>query len=325
MKDFDLLTERGKIRRYRSVLIQALEEYVLEDVSIRFISNESKPVFRVSTSSGSFAAKFHNPKEHTHSQMASELDFLAYVSRDSGLRIETPLANREGSFITEVRSSLLPDPVAVALCSWVPGAQLKSDVSARSYERLGRCAALLHKASSVFRPGRGFHILTNDTVFYWDKETIISKHDDKLLPKHRQDVFRKSVQFAEDAIAKVWKSGKPIVIHNDLHPCNIKLHKGDLSMYDFEDITWGFPQQDIGTAMYYIRFRDDYIDLLAAFRAGYEQVLPWPLDSEDQLDRFVAARILMLANYVVNFNLRPKKHLPEFEKKLRMLIEKNAA
>ncbi len=92
-------------------------------------------------------------------------------------------------------------------------------------------------------------------------------------------------------------------------------------MYDFEDMTWGFPEQDIGTAVYHIRFRDDYRDLLGAFRAGYEHKRPWPLNTDGQLDSFVIARLLMFANYVVNYKINPAKHLPRFEVELSTLLD----
>mgnify|MGYP001032883170 CR=1 FL=1 len=98
------------------------------------------------------------------------------------------------------------------------------------------------------------------------------------------------------------------------------MHGSNLSLFDFEDITWGFPEQDIGTAMYHVRFRNDYPELLAAFREGYEQVYSWPLGSDRQLDLFVIARLLMFANYVVNFNISPIKWLPLFEEKLNALL-----
>ena len=325
MQDFKSLTKRGKAQRYRRALTQALKAYPVEVRSLRFISLESKSVYRVYTDSGCFAAKFHDPREHALSQMMGEMQFLDHVSKHSELCIETPLANTKGEFVTEIKSIWLPEPAHVALCSWVPGSQLKDFISIRSYRHLGKCSAMLHKASPSFRPGREFGILTNNQVFYWDKETILSRQDRELLPKQRQNLFRKGAQLAQKAIKKIWRSGKPIIIHNDLHPCNVKVHRGNLSLYDFEDITWGFPVQDIGTAMYHIRFRNDYPELLGAFREDYEHVLPWPLDSDQQLDRFVIARLLMFANYVVNFNINPIKHLPQFETKLKTLLNGKAS
>ncbi|MGD8628314.1 MAG: phosphotransferase [bacterium] len=321
MKQFSELTKRGKILRYRSVALQALESYPVRVRSMRFISSGSKPVFRVDTDSGRYAVKFHNPLEHKLPQMMGELRFLSHVARVSGLDVETPLRNRSGKLVTVVRSPLLPEPAYVAVCRWVSGRALADFISVGAYRNLGRCAAMLHRAARSFRPGKNFDILVNDRVFYWDKETILSLDDKKLLPKRRQDLFRKGARLVDREIKRTWKNRKPVVIHNDLHPCNIKVHRGALSIFDFEDITWGFPEQDIGTAIYHVRFEKNYPGLLGGFRAGYEGVLPWPFGSGRQLELLAAARVLMFANYVINYNINPAKYLRIFERKLRTILE----
>ena len=323
MKDFDSLTRRGKGQRYRKALVEGLQAYPVEMKSIRLMSLETKPVFRIHADSGSYAAKFHDPTEHVLSQMMGELQFLDHIARNSELCVETPLANIHGELVTEVSSSWLPDIAHFAICSWVPGRHLKDELSVRSYRYLGISSAMLHKASLSFEPKSDFRILINDKVFYWDKETILSRRDTALLPSSRQKLFKEGARVAQSAIAKRWNSGsKPIVIHNDLHPCNIKLHKDRLSIYDFEDITWGYAGQDIGTAMYHIRFRKDYPRFLEAYREGYEQVTSWPIESDQQLDSFVIARLLMFANYTVNYNIRPRHYLPVFEKRLDSLLSR---
>jgi len=323
MKDFSALTKRGKIQRYGRVLIDSLQDYPIKVKSMKFISMHTKPVFRIYTRTGSYAAKFHDPTEHVYSQMMGELRFLDHISRNSNLCVETPLVNKRGDLVTSVKSIWLPETAHFALCSWVLGRQLKDETSIRSYYYLGISSATLHNVSASFRPGSEFSILTNNKVYYWDKETILSRKESKLLPKHRQDIFIKATQIAQKAIGKKWKSGKkPIVIHNDLHPCNIKLRGDRLSIFDFEDVTWGYDVQDIGTAMYHIRFREDYCDLLKAFKKGYEQVQKWPIENDEQLDSFIMARLLMFANYVVNYNIRPHKYLPEFELKLKTMLNK---
>jgi len=321
MKPFSELTERGKTLRYRKVAGEALKAYPVRVRSVRFISSGSKPVFRVDTASGRYAVKFHNPEEHKLPQMMGELRFLSHVARVSGLDVETPLPNRRGDLVTVVESPLLPEPAYVAVCHWVPGRALANFISVPAYRNLGRCAASLHKAARSFRPGKAFDILVNDRVFYWDKETILSLTDKKLLPKPRQDLFRRGARLVGREIKRTWKDRKPTVIHNDLHPCNVKIHKGGLSIFDFEDITWGFPEQDIGTAIYHVRFERDYPRLLDGFRDGYEQELPWPFRSERQLELLVAARLLMFANYVINYNIKPAKYLRIFERKLGVILE----
>ena len=320
MKDFGSLTKLGKARRYRWALVRALEEYPIEAKSLNPVSFDSRPVYRVCTHERCYAAKFYNPSQHLLAQLLGEVQFLDHISGNGDSNIETPFPNRFGGFVTEIKGPWLPEPAYIVLYGWLPGRQLRNHIYTRSYRHLGRCSAWVHKASSDFTPDWEFDILTNDRVFYWDKETILSGPGSKSLRRESRALFSEGTDMAQEAIDKVWNSGEPIVIHNDLHPSNVKVHRGVLYLYDFEDICWGFPQQDIGTAMYHIRFEANYRELLSAFRTGYERLLAWPFDSEEQLDRFVIARLLMFANYVVNYNIRPAYHLPRFEKKLRSLL-----
>ena len=47
---------------------------------------------------------------------------------------------------------------------------------------------------------------------------------------------------------------------------------------------------------------------------------PWPAGSRREIDPFIIARLLMFANYVVNYDLDPKRNLPDLETKLRKIL-----
>ena len=91
-------------------------------------------------------------------------------------------------------------------------------------------------------------------------------------------------------------------------------------MYDFEDIAYGRPEQDLGTALYHVRFRDDFSVFYDSFRNGYEAIQPWPIASDQQLDAFIMARIMMFANYVMNYDINPAENLSGFESNLEVLL-----
>ena len=319
MKDFKSLTPRGKIQRYRRVLSRGLSEYPLKIDTVHYVSYDSRLVFRIISDQGNFAAKFYNPSEHDFSQLVGEIEFLKYLSECSALSVETPLANNSGEYITTIDSHWLPETTHMVLCSWVPGRQL-SDLSTRSYYYLGTCIAMLHEVSASFRPARDFSILTNDRIFYWDEEVILSRTDPDLLSPRRQEHFRIGSSISQDAIDQAWHENSPIVIHNDPHPCNLKIHQGKISMYDFEDIAFGRPEQDIGTALYHVRFRNDFSLFYDSFRSGYEEIQPWPITSDQVLDAFIMARLIMFANYVINYDINPAVNLVDFESKLEVLL-----
>ena len=128
MKPFELLTKRGRVRRYRQALAQALRDYPVAWQSLRLVSLESKPVFCVETPSARFAAKFHDASQHADSQMRGETQFLAHVSTHAGLLVEAPLPNNQGDLVTVVQSEGLPVPAQVALYRWLPGRQLSNHI-----------------------------------------------------------------------------------------------------------------------------------------------------------------------------------------------------
>jgi Ser/Thr protein kinase RdoA (MazF antagonist) len=86
------------------------------------------------------------------------------------------------------------------------------------------------------------------------------------------------------------------VLHGDLHSWNVKVTGGRVVAFDFEDLMWGWPVQDIATTLYYWWGRDDFQLLRSAFRQGYETVAPWPDATGDEVDTFIVGRALVIAN-----------------------------
>jgi Ser/Thr protein kinase RdoA (MazF antagonist) len=108
------------------------------------------------------------------------------------------------------------------------------------------------------------------------------------------------------------------VIHCDLWHDNIKLHRGVLYPFDFEDTVWGFRSHDIAMAMLdLLEDTDDerYAALLPAFRRGYETLMAWP---EAPIQPFQIGRLLWKINWFANrlperLPGMVERHLPVFE------------
>ena len=91
------------------------------------------------------------------------------------------------------------------------------------------------------------------------------------------------------------------VIHCDLWHENIKLDRGRLRPFDFEDTIWGYRLHDIAMGMLDLLETvggDRYEALLAAFRGGYTRHLDWPAGNLEVLQ---IGRLLWKANYVARF------------------------
>jgi Ser/Thr protein kinase RdoA (MazF antagonist) len=90
------------------------------------------------------------------------------------------------------------------------------------------------------------------------------------------------------------------VIHTDLHQWNLKRYRKQIYVFDFDDAGIGQPVQDVAISLYYLRGEKNDEGFRAALERGYSRIASWPAASEYELEAFMAARGLLLANDVVS-------------------------
>ena len=138
-----------------------------------------------------------------------------------------------------------------------------------------------------------------------DEENVLF-HPDCLakLNSHEREILERTKDRVDQAFRQLYARPDGLrVIHNDLWHGNIKVYRGHLYPVDFEDTIWGYPIQDIAMAMQDLMSDvapDRYESHLAAFRCGYESLLPWPEAYEGQMDTFRAGRMLWVANHLAS-------------------------
>jgi Ser/Thr protein kinase RdoA (MazF antagonist) len=78
---------------------------------------------------------------------------------------------------------------------------------------------------------------------------------------------------------------------------------------DFEDVMLGAPVQDLAITLSYNRQHPEYEQLLAAFVEGYRSIREWPVEYEGQLLLLMAARSVMLINYVLRMGVAADEYI----------------
>jgi Ser/Thr protein kinase RdoA (MazF antagonist) len=100
------------------------------------------------------------------------------------------------------------------------------------------------------------------------------------------------------------------LIHADLHGWNLKLHDGQLAVFDFDDSGVGLPIQDLATAIYYL----DTDEQTAAMKAGYASVRELPSCSDRQMKALLLQRRIHLLNYLYETqNPEHRELLPDYQ------------
>jgi Ser/Thr protein kinase RdoA (MazF antagonist) len=265
MKPYSKLTERGQARRLRRLAWKALEQYELEVIRLSLVTNDMNGIFRVDTRAGE-----------------------KWI-----LRITLPEGGHN------------PDHVESRLCtvfSWVRGTDLAEHLSPANIARLGKLMARLHAHALTYRPPAELSLLRFDRVFPFPEPVIFfDEYFSAFFPPERRAVYQQAIDWVQSAIDRLNAGGEPMrLLHGDLHQWNVRYFRGVLSPIDFEDLMWGWPVQDIATTLYYFLNSDTYPSMREGFQEGYTCYSSWPERYPGEIDAFIAARALGLANFILN-------------------------
>jgi Ser/Thr protein kinase RdoA (MazF antagonist) len=328
MKPFQSLTVGGQARRLRQLAIHALASYNLKVARLRLITNDMNGIFRIDTADGrKFILRVTAPEGgHILDHVTAEMDWLAALARDTDLSVPRPLPTRDGSLVVTASADGVPEPRLCEIFSWVDGNNLVEDMSEVNLAKLGELSARLHAHALTYLPPTELSLLRFDRVFPFTETVVLfEERFSDLFHPDRRSIYQKGIDWAQESIDRLKSSGEPMrILHGDLHQWNVRNARGVLSPIDFEDLMLGWPVQDIATTLYYF-LRDDYLILRSAFQAGYTRHSPWPERHPGEIDSFIAARGIGLANLVLNdpniaSRLNPEEFVERIENRLRRLI-----
>lgn len=329
MHSYDHLTKRGKLRRLHNLAAQGLSLYALQDPQITFHGFETNLMYRVRTATGErFMLRLAYPGWRTYTDLLSEAVWVNALDKDTDIAVPVVLPARSGELVTVLSSPEVPDAWYMTLMRWLPGRLLGYYLTEANLVKMGRLFARLHEHGASWKVPTGFtqrrfeNWLSRGEVDLISGSGQIVENSSQdggrvgLTPHQRGWIGRMSEQ-VEAAYGAVDRSDLR-VIHCDLWHDNVKLYRGRLYPFDFEDTVWGYRAHDIAMAMLDLletvgEMR--YTLLLEAFQHGYISRLAWPAD---RIEPFQIGRLLWKLNWVARH--QPKYlsemtalHIPVFE------------
>lgn len=280
---------------------RVLTRYPYQVRSVSHLATHSNVMYRVETTSGEqLVLRVGSAHGNTRDNIDMEVAWLTALARDTDLEVVRPLPTRGGVLVVDEYDPTIEKERACVLFTWIPGEPLGAG-GPFGYRMLGQVSASLHRHGATWRPENERLLRRWDRVFYYgsdiDPVVIANPYYDHIFgPEVRRTVSRAG-ELAEAVIERSWASGTPQVVHGDLHEWNVHLAGGRIHVFDFEDLMLALPAQDVAISLYHSRTRPDRDEIRAAFRRGYETVAGWPVEDDEQLDGFMAARQVLLMNY----------------------------
>jgi len=328
---FGDLTDAGRLRRLRGIAVAALNQYDLARPTLTFHAFATNVLYRVTTPAGErFVLRLAVPGWRTHDDHLAEAAWLDALARDTTVRAPRIVPARSGAQVLPLSAPGVPGTWDAMLMTWLPGRLLGHHLNVRNLAKLGALFAELHDHGARWTPPERF---TQRRFEHWlsrgEENRItggVGAGPHAPLPvAHLPAAWRASLddmdRRVEAAYAAVDRRDLRVV-HCDLWHDNVKLHRGELLPFDFEDTVWGFRAHDIAMAMLDLLEATDearYAVLLTAFRRGYEAHLAWP---EDPIEPFQLGRMLWILNWVAHEEPQRlagavERHVAAFEHYLR--------
>jgi len=316
--NFFELPESEQISELTIFAATVLEAYEFSIKSIESINYEYNATFKVSTTdSKNFALRININSPRSTENIRAEVAWVQFLQDVNGIHTATPIANKDGQFITNLSHARSGRELNCILYSWLEGEEIGDEPTIEQLRILGQTMALMHNASKDF-------ILPKDSALpsfhdpFWETEDFLLSDKSKLESQDMQLIAAafKEIISRTDAL---YSRENPQMIHADLHGWNMKWNEGKLSIFDFDDCGIGLPIQDIATALYYL----DCPEQDEALLNGYTSIMPLPAHTKADLEMLLIHRRLMLLNYLYETNNQEHQELiPTYlEETLRRLRE----
>lgn len=281
---------------------RVLKRYPFLTRDVQHLATHSNVMFRVVAENGhQMVLRVGTPHANARSNIEIEVSWLDALNRETDLEVVRPIRTAGGGLIVDEFDEGIEKERSCVLFSWVPGRPMGEGSGTFAYRLLGEMSASLQEHGRTWTPPENSDMRTWDEVFYYEQTFDPVIIDDPLFGHlfdiPRRTAIRKAIELSQGVIDEAYAADAPQVVHGDLHEWNVHMASSRLYAFDFEDVMMALPSQDVAICLYSSRNSEATSDIRASFRKGFENVAPWPIADERQLDGFHAARQIMLMNY----------------------------
>jgi Ser/Thr protein kinase RdoA (MazF antagonist) len=246
---------------YNAIAKEILSKYPISKPEIQFIRHNENMTFKVidSISNKDYLLRIHKPSteglfgiQHTIDGIKSEIKILQELNHKDLLRVQVPIANNLGEYITEYKLNNFNHTCYATVLEWIEGSTLtlKEDNIEKIAFALGENLALFHKCLKEFKPSKDF------IRPIYDVERIDSAIDElkycvevDLFSIEHYDIIIKVLALVKNQINELNLRGNSFgIIHADMQLGNIVINNDNPCIIDLGFCGFGYYVFDLGSA-----------------------------------------------------------------------------
>jgi Ser/Thr protein kinase RdoA (MazF antagonist) len=249
-----------------------------------------------------FVLRIYGLGQHSTRAIHEERQWLLAIRRETTLIVPAPVPARDGSLIQEIPAPGEPTPRQCVLFHWVPGDLRDDTLTPNDLQGVGAFMAQLHchadQFIAAYTPPPTRRALFCDVHAWMDAPGKAAAH----FSAAELAVFAAAAQQVHTTVQVLGESQDVFgFIHADLYQWNYVFHGGEVRAVDFDDCGWGYYAYDMAVPLADLEDWGTFPALQEAFLRGYQRVRPLPRRFVECLEVFLAARILVMVPWILNW------------------------
>lgn len=257
-----------------SQIQNVLENWPLpNDVSATLINLSENHTYRVDDlHQNHWILRVHRADYNSAGAIDSELEWMAALGRDAGVRTPKPIAGRNQEFVQTINA--WESTRFAVLFEFETGREPQQhDDLTSSFEQIGNLAAKCHTHAQTYAPSDGFDRLS------WTDHGILTESghwgDWRNSPGVTEPVRQVLTQLCNKLNTNLSGYGKHAdrfgLIHADMRLANLLVDAGEVKLIDFDDCGFGWFGYDFAAAISFMETSAEVPNLMAAWLRGYRQ------------------------------------------------------
>ncbi|WP_077595985.1 phosphotransferase [Oceanobacillus kimchii] len=255
--------------------------YNIDVKNVVFLGRSDNVTFRVDTLRNKYLLKLHLGS-NSKSMIESELMWLEAINKDTNLKVQSPIKNLEGKFVTNLIDRT-DNHSFWTLQSWIEGELLQEQPTDQEIKELAHLMVTLHDHATHWNVPESFSRPIFNTEHLVNSSEQLSKLIQvNVLTSEHYEIFQKvtnkilPVIHIQDINSNTWG-----MIHSDLHEGNYVIDNGKPYAIDFSGCGFGFYLFDIAETFLHLnpnnqkkfvhfyqkkrKLQEDYHEVLEAF------------------------------------------------------------
>ncbi|NQW99029.1 phosphotransferase [bacterium] len=300
--EFAALPTHDQLRRVEQLARHALPLYGLPpDSSVKLLNYSENATCLITPADGSpRVLRINRPGYHPRAHIATELEWVRSLRRETPVITAEPIAGLDGEFIQHVWHSAVPEPRNCVLMSFLEGSEPAEGNRLAAFAQLGEVTARLHLHAAAWKPS------TPVRRHRWDFDAMLGdrplwgswQDGPGMNPAKRRHLTRLVAALRPRVEAIGLSRQRFGLVHADLRTANILIHQDKVAVIDFDDCGFSWFIYDLAAALSFLETHPDVPAYVDAWLTAYQKVRPLSRAEVAAIDTFIMLRRLLLVAWI---------------------------